>query len=269
MEKKTVGSGLTKRSVLTYSIDEWVQKAREGNEFFATALPTYPERLLSWRQWAVRVLESANCPTEDRLVELRSDGTWTYASGVDPPKTGRSLRLITGLDYSHDEEEATREWYASQILRLVNQEIARLRPNKGGVRTHSQRRHRTPQERRLADLATRGSACQLGCLVERVRWKFRYEKAALQGLDRIDAWRPMQEASVRLRRAKGEQTARQIECLLVDVAKKSSSSFLQRPDLEIIDHIRKLRRISRQQISDSTFRRHLKNILPRLRTLGP
>jgi len=159
MKKTTIGSGLTAMSVLTFSFEEWIQKARENPNLLGELLPTYPERLLRWRDWATRVLEEAHRPTDDKLIEVKSDGTWAYVSEIDRfafvgPE---SARLIAGLDYSDDEEEETKEWYASQILRWVNHELAHLRPNRDATPLRSKISLRTAEERRLANLASRGT----------------------------------------------------------------------------------------------------------------
>jgi hypothetical protein len=266
MKKTTVGSGLTQMSVLTHSIEELVRTAREDPTSLRKRLPTYPTHLLRWRDWATGVLEKAGRPTDNRLVEKKR-GTWAYASEVDPRLSGplAGSRLIAGLDYSDNEEEETLEWYASQIIKLVDHELALSSVKKEFESPHSETIRLTPDQRRLANLASRGTACHLGCLVERVRWKFRYEKAALHGLARADSWKARQAAGASARRQRGHETAKHIEELVINAVRKSPKSFLQGSDAQIIRRIRRLGSKAEKKISDSTFYRHFKTILPRLR----
>jgi hypothetical protein len=231
MKKERVGSGLTESTILTYSFDEWIQKAREDKNFLRDALQTYPECLLSWRDWATRVLAKQPAKSDDLNAE-----------------------------------EETIEWYASQILRLVNDELALVQPCR--VRTHSEMRPRTEEERLLADLASRATACRLGSLVERVRWKFRYERAAQREIARMKSWPAIQAQSVPARRELGAQNRKRIERLLDDTIKKSPKSLINLPISQVVHEIERVNPTSAREFPKTTLRRHLENILTSRRTIG-
>jgi hypothetical protein len=259
MKKRRVGSGLTGATQLVYPFAESYRKAVRSRQFLADALPTYPERLLRWRKWAIQVLSKAGRPTTDDFVQVREDGSWEPIDMSSPPS--ERARVIAGLGYSDDEEERSREWYASRILRLINQELSPLKSARR--RNVVGRLKQSADERRLEELASRGRACELGSLIERVRWKFKHEEAALAGYRYKERQSASQRSATRANLLKGEMTAKRIKPLLDKAISRSRIPLQRLRTSEIVRLIRAIDRRAAEVFPASTLRRHIDLMLGR------
>lgn len=264
MKKITVGSELTTHSVITYTGDEWNLLERIALE---TALMTYPEYLLRLRDWTTAVLTKAGRPTEDKMVHVAGNGTWEYVPDLSKFEHDGAAKLIRGLDYSQREEEESIAWYASQILRTVYSELEFLRPS---AKPSSYSQTVAQSARRARQLALRPSAYQLGVLVERVRWKFRHEKAAIFGHAHEETRLSWQAAGATAQRRRGDETTSLIEPYFgeaLEVIFRGRSPT--RAELEQQKLSRIVRRIRLAGVKDkavaglsfSTLRRHIKKLL--------
>ena len=261
MARKSVGSGLTRFTENRLTGSEWLKAAATDQQFLARVLPTYPERLLQWRQWATKVLARAGRPTSDELVQIHSDGTWRPADETSKSLEGNE-RMIAGLSYSDAQEESSIEWYASKILRLINVELALLRPQ----RRQSTGGRLSASERRLARLSSHAIACELGSTVERVRWKFAHEAAALAGYLQTERLAAFQKRGAETVRAKGAEKEKKLEPLFRAAIERSSKPLNSLTVSSIIELMRKIDPKVVKAVPPTTLRRYVERLCRKQRS---
>lgn len=252
--RKLVGSGLTRYAVDILPPDKWRKKAAQDPQFLARALSSYPERLLVWQKWATDVLAKAKRPTTNEPVVVGSDGTWTRAEFLPNAQTGK-VRIKAGLSLSDEEEESSIEWYAAKILTLINHELDLLRSQEPVAPPQA-----GEQEKRLAELASRGTAAELGATIERVRWKFSHESAALAGYQNMERTAEFQKRGAAAKRTAGTDKTLQIEPLYRRALKGSSKSLSA---LTVAAIVKLMLRVDPKQAkgwSPTTLRRHVERL---------